>query len=222
MKKTLRVAAVLFLLLIFSSCTSSYFSTSITIPKTFIFDFSPYKSLYFQDFKSSFEGIEIDPREAVRTLFTRELPLYLEREINLLPTAEESTLQTGETEESEAENPENEKLSSPLIPGALIITGEMKIEVLQRSRIREVRESLGKKRNVLVQTENWSMNCRIAFFDSEKQEEVFSASFNEGYQNENNMSADFSFNLLLDRVAERLLSQLVRSRRIQERTILNR
>lgn len=220
--KPFLLTILLALLLTFSSCTSAYFNTSITIPKTFIFDFSPYKSLHFQDFKLSLEGIEIDPRDALRSLFNKELPLYLEREINLFPASEESSRNAVETTENEVESLELEKEPWPMNPGALIITGEMKIEVLQRSRIREVRESLGKKRNVLVQTENWSMNCNIVFFDNDKQEEVFSANFNESYQNENNMSADFCFNLLLDRVADSLLNQLIRGRRIQERAIFNR
>jgi len=206
--------------LFIGGCAGHHFEARITIPKTFVFDFSPYRELFLMDFQASFEGIEFDYLETVRKLLGSELPLVLEREISLLTPEDYFPV----PEENSTAGTLPEKLSAVLatVPGSLVIAGDIEVSVKKLSRIREVRERLARKKNVLVQIENWTVNCNIFFIDADKQEVVFSENYSESYQNENRMSPSFTFSLLMDRVYERLLRQLVRGRRIQDRIILNR
>jgi len=105
-------------------------------------------------------------------------------------------------------------------PKSLILTGQVGVDMKATSIIQEVRDDRGKKKNAFVTQKLWNADAKIVLIESDTGKTILEKSHSEKTTLENVFVLRYQFGQLLDRLGDKLMPELQRKKRFQERYIL--
>jgi hypothetical protein len=210
-KKNLRTVSVYVcvwaLMLFMVSCaggSSNRVEVRIEVQDPHAVDFDKYDKIIYKDLTVESDIKNYNPNKEIEYFFLADLSKVLEKDV---------------------EHWDGEKhgdLSSRT--NTLVISGTLKIEIKERSKIQEVTEASdegsGKKKRAFVTIQHWDVKLTITLKDAAEGIELFNEEFDEKLADADPKSPKFNFEKIFYKITNRLASKLTKSKRMQRRYIL--
>jgi len=194
--------ALILSLIFMVSCSSKSFGVrtevTINLQNPISIDYSKFDKIVYKDFVPESLPKNFDPTEDIRKFFIDDFSRTVEKKIE--PWNIESQDQTG--------------------PSVLLITGKYKIDIKERSKIKEVsnESTKGKKIRAFVNIQNWEMAVTIIMQTDGK--ELFKEEFIEKLDEAEAENLKFNFEKLFYTVSSRFLRNATQLKKEERRFIL--
>jgi hypothetical protein len=167
-------------------------------------DYDKYDTIIYQDLTVESDIKNYNPDEEIAYFFLADLPKVFEKDVEHWDSEKHGDLSSR--------------------PGTLLISGTLKIEVKERSKIQEVKdtsdEGSGKKKRAFVTIQHWDVKLTVTLKDAAEGTEIISEEFNEKLANADPKTAKFNFEKVFYKITNRLARKLTKSKRMQRRYIL--
>lgn len=210
-KKNLRTVSVYVcvcaLMFFMASCaggSSNRVEVRIEVQDPHAVDFDKYDKIIYKDLTVESDIKNFNPDEEIEYFFLTDLSKVFEKDVEHWDSEEHGDLSSR--------------------TDTLVISGTMKIEIKERSKIQEVTETSdegsGKKKRAFVTIQHWNMKLTVTLKDAADGTEIFSEEFNEKLADADPKSAKFNFEKVFYRITNRLARKLTKSKRMQRRYIL--
>lgn len=172
-------------------------------------EFNKYDKVYYQDLSLESMPGGFNPEKELRIFFLEELSSIIEKKIERWDKGN----------------------SEPMPARSVLITGKLKLDVKERSRIQDVDNgeegalkgrdgSGGKKKRVFVSVQHWDMTFSLVIRDVDAGKEVFKDEYTAKLTNAVPDSTKYNFEDLFFKVSNRLVNKLVKTRKMQRRYLL--
>jgi hypothetical protein len=176
----------------------------IEVQDPYAVDYDKYDKIIYKDLTVEAEIKNYNPDKEIRYFFLTDLPKIVEKDVEHWDSEKHGDLST-ET-------------------GSLVISGTLKIEVKERSKIQEVTDTSeqggGKKKRGFVTIQHWDVKLTVTMKDAVDGTEIFNREFNEKLADADPKNPKFNFEKIFYKITNRLARKLTRSKRKQRRYIL--
>ena len=170
-----------------------------------VIDFEKYDKILYKDLTLEAMPKDYSPEEELKIFFLDELPKEIGRKIKHWTPGKE-----------------NGKGEMP--PGSLLITGTLKLDVKERSKIKEVKNNDGKKgkKKAFVTVQHWKMTLTAVLKNTTTGQELFKEDFTARVSDAEvgPDSSKFNFENLFFKIANRLVKKLTSTKKEQRRYLL--
>ena len=193
----------------------------LEMPEKDVIGLERFEQLYFLDFLQNLSDKNYDPQPQIRRFFTYDFATAIGRKIVplTLPDWDRIRNESSPAGFSFNDNVFFQKLLAAH-PKALILTGQLGVDMKATSIIQAVRDDQGKKKNAFVTQKLWNADAKIVLIESDTGKTILEKSHSEKTTLENVFVLRYQFGQLLDRLGDKLMPELQRKKRFQERYIL--
>jgi hypothetical protein len=180
-----------------------------------------FEQVYFLDFLQNLSDKNYDPQPQIQRFFIYDFAAAIGRKIVPLTLPDWDRMRNGNSPAgfSFNDNIFFQKLLAAH-PKSLILTGQLGVDMKATSIIQEVRDDRGKKKNAFVTQKLWNADAKIVLIESDTGKTILEKSHSEKTTLENVFVLRYQFGQLLDRLGDKLMPELQRKKRFQERYIL--
>ena len=161
-------------------------------------DFEKYKDIFFENIEIKSFTESYDPSHDIKNFFINEFSKAIKRDIILADISK--------TEEKTG-------VSNP----SLIIGGELKLKIIKRSIIEG-----GKKEKKFVKVENWEMEMKIFFRDTETDKKIFFKTLKSTINSADPKKPDYNFKFLFRKITEKFIRGIRPVGKIERRYLLTK
>jgi hypothetical protein len=208
-------------LIVFSACNTSYVPVRVELPEKDSIDLDRFEQVYFLDFVQHFSEKNYDPQEQIRRYFTYDFSAAIGRKIVTLTLPDWDRIRmTGSPAGFSFPGAVFFQKLLAAYPKALFLTGQLGIDMKTTSIIQEVHDDQGKRKNAFVSKQLWNADAKVVLIESDSGKIVVEKSHSEKTTIDNLFVLRYQFGLLLDRLGDKLLPDLQKKKRFQERYIL--
>lgn len=162
-------------------------------------EFEKYKDIFFENIKIKSFTESYDPSHDIKNFFINEFSKAIDRDITMI-------LKTPETEEKTG-------ISKP----SLVIGGELTLKITKRSIIEEK-----KKKKKFVKVENWEMEMKIFFRDTESGKKIFYKTLKSTLNSADPKKPDYNFKFLFREITEKFIRGIRPVGKIERRYLLTK
>lgn len=190
---------VLFLILLADcSVTTDHLLVRIPYRHEKAVDFDKYEKIVYSPCKlTGTESIkDYDPRQEVTGFFLKDLSQAVKREIH-----------PGEAASGEK---------------ALIVSGELKIEIKERSVIRKVKGESGGRKKAFVPVQHWTLELKVKVREASSDKELFFNTYESKLKDADPGKGEYNFKALFNKVTDKLIREITRKEKFQQRYLLLR
>jgi hypothetical protein len=196
-------AVVVLVLVATAACTSgaNRLEVRIEVKNPHAIDFEKYDKVLFQKLTMEWPAKDFTPEELIDEFFLVDLSKTIDKKVD--PWKETS--------------PEE-----PLPPNSLLITGKLKLEIKERSKIKEVKDESGKAKNVFTNVQHWDMTMAVVIKDANTGSEIFKQDFTEKLPNvdTSETSTKFNFETIFYKLTTRFVMKIKKTKQMQRRYLL--
>lgn len=171
----------------------------ISLQDPSVVDFKKYDKILYKDLTLESMPKDFDPGEELKVFFLDEFPKAIDRKIE--------HWEPGKAKDAH-----------------LLITGTLKLDIKERSKIKEVKDKAkpGKKKNVFVTAQHWTMTLTAELKDSTTGGHLLKEDFTAKLEDDEvgPTSSKFNFENLFYKITNRLVKKLTRTKKMQRRYLL--
>ncbi len=209
-------------LIVFSAaCSTSYVLVRMEQSEKDSIGLDRFDQVYFLDFAQQLSEKSYDPQEQIRRYFTCDFAAAIGRKIVTVTLPGWERIRTaGSPAGFSFPDAVFFKKLLAAYPKALFLTGQLGIDMKTTSIIQEVHDERGKRKNTFVPKQLWNADAKVVLIESDSGKMVVEKSHSEKTTIENLFTLRYQLGLLLDRLGEKLLPDLQKKKRFQERYIL--
>jgi len=209
------------LIVFFTACNASYVPVLVELHEKDSIGLDRFEQVYFIDFVQHLSEKNYDPQEQIRRYFIYDFAAAIGRKIVTLTLPDWDRIRM-------ASSPEGFSFPGAVFfrkllaayPKALFLTGQLEIDVKTTSIIQEVHDDQGKRKNAFVSKQLWNADAQVVLIESDSGKIVVEKSHSEKTTIEDLFALRYQLGLLLDRLGDKLLPDLQKKKRFQERYIL--
>lgn len=210
--KLLLSLTVLAVLLFISACSSSqHLVVRFYLDEKKAVDFPKYEEIVLGHFNILFPDNAFDPLPGVQEFFKEDFAKTFNREVIIKPTLI-----------SYFKNPDECLEELTTYGNNVYITGNGKVEVKKRSVIKDIKDEKGKKKRDFVKIEHWSMEIEFVIIESRTGKILYQRALTEKLYEVDDQNLQYNFDDLFFKASNKFIHDLMKKRKRQERTILNR
>ena len=216
-----RWLSLLGVLVLCAACSDSYTRLQLELPEKDTVGLDRFEQVYFLDFLQNLSDKNYYPQPQIRRFFIYDFAAAIGRKIVPLTLPDWDRMRNGNSPAgfSFNDNIFFQKLLAAH-PKSLILTGQLGVDMKATSIIQEVRDDRGKKKNAFVTQKLWNADAKIVLIESDTGKTILEKSHSEKTTLENVFVLRYQFGQLLDRLGDKLMPELQRKKRFQERYIL--
>lgn len=209
-------------IIVFSaSCSTSYIPVQVEMPGKDSIGLDRFEQVYFLDFVQHLSEKNFNPQEQIRRFFTNDFSSVIGRKIVMLTLPDWDRIRmAGSPAGFSFPDAFFFKKLLAAYPKALFLTGQLAIDLKTTSIIQAVPDDRGKKKNAFVSKQLWNADAKVVLIESDSGKIVAEKSHSEKTTIEDLFSLRYQLGLLLDRLGDKLLPDLQKKKRFQERYIL--
>jgi hypothetical protein len=123
--------------------------------------------------------------------------------------------------EKKVEPWDNEKHGEGKMPaGTLLMTGTLKMEVKERSKIEDKKDDKGKTKRTFVNVQHWSMNLSLEIKDAVNGKEIFKFTSDEKMADVDPTNVKFNFDTIFYKITNQMVLKLMRTKKMETRYLL--
>ena len=193
---------VFFYLLVSVACTrgADRMDVRIEVENPYAVDFDRYAQVLYKDLALEWPAKDFEPQEQLREFFLDELSRIIDKKIESAPGDE-----------------------AGIPAGSLLISGKLILEIKERSKIKEVRDKDGKRKNTFVGIQHWDMTMAVAMKDTDKGKDICKRDYTEKLSevDSSKTTTKFNFEKLFFRMTNRLVMRVKRTKKMQRRYLLH-
>ncbi|NIM12835.1 MAG: hypothetical protein GTO45_29890 [Candidatus Aminicenantes bacterium] len=198
------VCALMFFMASCAGGGSNRVEVRIEVQDPYAVDYDKYDKIIYKDLALESDIKNYNPDKEIKYFFLTDLPKVVEKDVEHWDSEKHGDLSSR--------------------TDTLVISGTLKIEIKERSKIQEVTdtsdEGSGKKKRAFVTIQHWNMKLTVTLKDAADGTEIFNEEFNEKLADADPKSAKFNFEKVFYKITNRLSRKLTKSKRMQRRYIL--
>lgn len=204
-----------------AACNNSYVSVQVEMPQKDSIGLDRFEQVYFLDFAQHLSEKNYDPQEQIRRYFIYDFSATIGRKIVTLTLPDWDRIRmAGSPAGFSFPDAVFFKKLLAAYPKALFLTGQLDVDMKTTSIIQEVPDDRGKKKNAFVSKQLWNADAKVVLIESDSGRIIVEKSHMEKTTIENLFALRYQLGLLLDRLGDKLLPDLQKRKRFQERYIL--
>jgi hypothetical protein len=204
----IRVPGIWVILLILGmslvSCSSAgnRIEVRIEIPDPHGVSLENYTKIVYKDLVLDSMPKNFNPEKSIREFFLDDLSKTVKKNIELW------------------DNDKHSEEKDKMPPGTLLITGTLKVEIKERSKIEDTKDNTGKKKKTFVNIQNWNMKLSIVIKNVSEGKDFLNESFEEKFANGEQANTKIIFDNLFFKISNQLLSKLTIAKKPERRYLL--
>jgi len=204
-----------------AACNNSYVPVQVEMPQKDSIGLDRFEQVYFLDFAQHLSEKNYDPQEQIRRYFIYDFSATIGRKIVTLTLPDWDRIRmAGSPAGFSFPDAVFFKKLLAAYPKALFLTGQLDVDMKTTSIIQEVPDDRGKKKNAFVSKQLWNADAKVVLIESDSGRIIVEKSHTEKTTIENLFALRYQLGLLLDRLGDKLLPDLQKRKRFQERYIL--
>lgn len=172
----------------------------IEIPEQHTLDFSKYNKIIYKDLTLESLPKDLNPGQDIKEFFLKDFAKSIDKNI-------------------ESWTPEAYGDGKP-VQNALLISGTLKTDLKERSKIEESKNKSGKKQRGFVTIQNWAVTLTVIFTDLSDGKEIHKETLEEKKSDTDQKNMKFNFNDMFYKLSNKLVFKLTQSKRPEKRFLL--
>lgn len=201
MKDINKIFLIIIILLVFMSVscvtTKDHMSVRIPVKDKKAVDFEKPKGIFYNEAIIEKVPEKYNPSQDVTDFFLKDLPRFIKRDIEPVKQDSDKT-------------------------GSLIISGNLKFEIKDRSIIKKIKNKAGKKEKSFVSVQHWALNFEIIITESDSGKELFKKNYESKLNDADPGKAEYNFKALFNKVTDNFIKEILRKERFEQRYLLLR
>jgi hypothetical protein len=194
------IICIMALLLVSCSRGASRIEVRLDIPDPQGINLDSYNKIVYKDLTLESMPKEFNPESEVRRFFLDDFAKALEKKVEPWDS------------EKHGDNKSD--------PGVLVLTGTLKLDVKERSKIEDKKDETGKKQRAFVNVQHWSMNLSLSLKDAVDGKEVFKFTYDEKLAEVNPTNPKFNFEAIFYKITNQLVQKLMKKKKMETRYLL--
>jgi hypothetical protein len=172
----------------------------IEVPDPQVISLDKYDTIVYKDLALESMPKDFNPEPIIREFFLGDFTKAVEKKVEIW----------------DSEKHGDGKMS----PTTLLVTGTLKADIKERSKIGDKKDETGKKIKTFISIQHWSLRLSISMKNAADGSEFFKETFEEKLADANPSMVKFNFENLFFKLSSQLVSRLIKTKKIERRYLL--